>query len=227
MNLIVTPVYKNFEVLYQMCHALDINSKLPFTHILVDDNSGDLPQVKITKNRRLLTIHSDYPERIHKNQLGQAVQLAVDYAAQKYVNEEASIEPTNLFIIESDVVVLQPGWDEVMLQTSALLPKDWLTLDCTSVNENGQVTYPDTVAPRHARLGDLDDLHYAMFQCTLINNQYNKDIPLFSDFPSHFDIMWSRAFQQIVPFGKFYRSNNIKVLHINGGGSSRDLLPKE
>lgn len=223
MNLIITPVFKNFYVTKQCCDAIDSCSSMPYLHILVDDNSGFNVPVKIDKKRRVIRVFSDTAGREHKNQLGQMIDLGYWYGTQKYCNEIENDKVDNIFIIESDVVV-RPGWDREMLQEAKRLSKKWFTLDASSVDENGDITYPDTVAPRWSMNKEgFDHLHYAMFQCTLINKDLvDLSKKRISDIPSHFDILWSRSLSKQEK--GFYRTNMVKVLHINGGGSSRRLL---
>lgn len=222
MNLVLTPVHKNFAVLKQCCDALDKYSAMPFLHVLVDDNSGFEIPVEVTQRRRILYVKSDVIGYEHKNQLGQMLDLGYWYGTQMYWNEFRQFSD-KVFIIESDVVV-KHDWDTKMIEfANSLKNNTWLSLDCKSVDEDGNTTYPDTVAPIEGRKENLDYLEYPMFQCTLINLAVFGDIR-FSDFPSHFDILWGRAAKKLFKNRSCIRNNDIHVLHLNGGGNSRQYL---
>lgn len=212
MNLILTPVHVNndnsFNVLKEMCQAIDSYTENDFLHILIDDNSKmSFMEEFISPKRRGLKIFSDYSGREHKNQLGQGVQLGLDYARQMFCNEKKNPSYDYVFLIESDVIVRE-GWDQKMIDVSVKLPNDWITLDCLSVDKNGNITYPTYKRDKNIELLEIE---YAEFQCTLFNRF--KEIPLFSNLSSHFDILWSRTCKSIHPDGKFYSTNACEVLH--------------
>lgn len=228
MIVILTPYYKAREVTQRMCEAIDANTINPYHHILIDDNSDNLLDIPTTRNRSILAIRNDVPGKIHKNQLGQGVQLGVDFALQHFSREEPRTQDIDyVFLIESDVIVLEKGWDQKQIDLISELPSDWGTLDVQSVNEEGNITYPTT---HSTRLGFVDDgleiMEYPDFQCTLFNPRILDGRVKFSDFPSHFDILFGRKTTEVYGV-KHYRTRKLKVLHVNGGGSSRDLLPKE
>jgi hypothetical protein len=225
MNLIITPVYKNFDVLFKMMNAIDKHSVYPFIHIIVDDNSGVEVPVATSVHRRVLQIRSDDQLKPHKSQSGQAIQLGYDYAHHRFWNgEEQPGRFENVFMIESDVVV-DENWDKRMINLSKKLPENWGTLDCRSVDENGETTYPSTVSPTlriEAELGCWVK-EYPEFQCTLFNKKIFDLGIKFSDFPSHFDILFGRKTRELGQV-EHYESIDISVLHIYGGGNSRGLL---
>lgn len=221
INLILTPVHKAFECVKEMCDAIDKHSLHQFVHILIDDNSGDLLPVPVTENRRILYIRSDIPSRIHKNQLGQAIQLGYDYAHQIFMNEIPNPTYGYVFLIESDVFV-QQGWDKKQIDLIPSLPADWATLDVQSIDRQGNLTYPTTKSPRHGDVNDdLEHMHYADFQCCLFNPEIFKIGVKFSDVASHFDILYSKKISEMT--GKrHYRTKLIKVVHV--AGASRKFL---
>jgi len=106
-NLIITPVYKSYEIVREMCEAIDKYTVNPYLHVLVDDDSdcGEFP-VKSSPSRRIIVLKRDYTGIIHKNGLGQVVQIGYDYAHQIYFNEHKNSLPyDNIFLIEADVIV--------------------------------------------------------------------------------------------------------------------------
>ncbi len=221
-NLILTPVYNAFDVVKEMCEPLDKYSELPFVHVLIDDNSDSLLDAPITRNRRVLRICSDVPELDHKNQLGQAVQLAYDYANQAFMNEIPNPSYDYVFLIESDVIAIEQGWDKKMIDLISTLPTDWASLDVQSVDEEGKLTYPTVISPRHGFVTpELEHQHYADFQACLFNPEVFKSGIKFSDFPSHFDILWSRKVEELTG-RKHYRTTEVSFLH--KASSSRKIL---
>lgn len=224
MNLILTPTYKSFDIVKRMCDAIDIYTRDPFVHILVDDDSGELLPIPSTQNRRIIQIRRDIPDVIHKNGLGQALQLGYSWAHQQYFNEGRNPVWDNIFVIESDVIVLDDGWDQMQIALKEKLPSDWGTLDVQSVDETGKVTYPCTVSPRHDEWSNcyFELLHYPDFQCTLFNPKVFDMGMSFSDAPSHFDVLFGRKMEQLGM--KPYRACNLRVLHVNGGGNSRQFI---
>lgn len=226
MNLILTPVYQNFEVTMKMVEAIDKHTRLPYLHILIVDNSRYHQELQASKNRRIIYLYTDIPGVSHKNQLGQCLQLGMDYAKQTCFNGDTdNFRHSRTFIIESDVYV-NADWDVKMISRINSLPSDWATLDCMSVDESGEETYPDRLfySPKTKLKDDkfLDVFDYAMFQCTLINPEI-EDLVRVGDIPSHFDILWSRKVEELTK-RKFYRDSSIKVIHADGGGSSRKFL---
>lgn len=221
LNLILTPVYNAFDRVVETCEAIDKHSAYPFIHILIDDNSdGKLP-ISVTENRRIITIGSDIPIRVHKNQLGQAVQLGYDYAHQAFMNEIPNPHYDHIFLIESDVVV-QDEWDKKQIDLIPSLPSGWATLDVQSIDTKGNLTYPTVNSPRYGFINDdLEHMHYADFQCTLFNPEVFKVGVKFSDFASHFDIQWSRKITELTG-GQHFRTKTISAIHY--ASSSRDIM---
>lgn len=223
MNIILTPVYKSFDTVIGMCQQIDALTELPYLHILIDDDSGENIPIAPSDARRILQIRRDVPGVIHKNGGGQAIQLGLDYSRQSYCNEGLNQPIDHVFVIESDVIVQEQGWDRKQIEISKTLPSNWGTLDVQSVDEEGKVTYPCTVSPRHDEWSDPDFewLHYPDFQCTLFNG-VALDIQKFSDYPSHFDVLFGRVMER---HGlKAYRSKQLKALHVKGGFNSRQFL---
>ncbi len=214
MNLIITPVYKSYEIVKEMCEAIDKNSIMPFLHILVDDDSdcGEFP-VKASPSRRILMLKRDYSGVIHKNGGGQAIQVGYDYAQQAFCNEQPNPLPyDNVFLIEADVIV-EPEWDKKMIDLIPTLPLDWLTLDQQSIDEQGNVGYPTTIS---VRLGmerdDLEIMKYPDFQVTLFNPKIFDSGVKFSDFSSHFDISYGDKTAEVLK-GRHFRTKTVKSLH--------------
>lgn len=227
MNLIVTPVYKSFDIVERMCDAIDRYSVMPYVHVLVDDDSGAFVPIKQPTSpnaRRVLQIRRDVPNVIHKNGLGQALQLGKDFATQAFCNEVPNAKIDNVFVIESDVIVQEEGWDRKQIELIPTLPDDWGTLDLQSIDEEGKVTYPCTVSPRHDEFTTekLEWIHYPDFQVTLFNNKTFNEGIRFDTYPSHFDVMFGRNMEALGM--KAYRTKELKALHINGGGNSRQFL---
>lgn len=220
-NLILTPVHKAFDCLKECCDAIDKHSLHQFVHILVDDNSDDWLPIPVTENRRILYIRSDIPSRIHKNQLGQAIQLGYDYAHQAFMNEIPNPKYDYVFHIESDVFV-QEGWDKKQIDLIPSLPKDWASLDIQSVDRKGKLTYPTVKSQRYGFVNDnLEHMQYCDFQCSLFNPEIFKTGIKFSDVASHFDILWSKKISEVTK-KQHYRTKLIKAVHI--GGASRKHL---
>ena len=216
MNLILTPVYRAYDKVKELCEAIDKLTVNPYLHILVDDDSNvDEPfPVKSSANRRILLMQRDYTGWIHKNGAAQAMQLGYDWAHQKFIGEHENPLPyENIFLIESDVIPLDQGWDQKMIEISKTLPEDWGTLDCQSVDLEGKLTHPTTISPRIGFIReDLEHMKYCDFQCSLFNQEIFKSGVKFSDAPSHFDINWSGKITEAT--GKqHYRTMNLKVLH--------------
>ena len=214
-NLIITPVFRAYDKVLEMCEAIDKLTVNPYVHILVDDDSdiGEFP-VKASEKRRILLMKRDYTGVIHKNGAGQAIQLALCWAYQKFLNEYANPLPyDNVFLIESDVIPLEEGWDQKMVDIKATLPEDWLTLDVQSVDTEGKLTYPTTVAPRIGmERDDLEIMYYPDFQCCLFNLKIFESKIRFSDFASHFDKMFGEKTIEVFG-GRHFRTTLIKVLH--------------
>ena len=138
-NLILTPVYRSYEIVKECCDAIDKYSIYPFLHILVDDDSGinEPFPAEPTPNRRIILLKRDYIGIIHKNGGAQAMQLALDYAKQLYFNEKPNPVYDNVFLIEADVIVREE-WDKKMLEVKETLPEDWLSLDQQSIDKEGK-----------------------------------------------------------------------------------------
>lgn len=216
MILIITPVYRAYDKVKEMCDAVDKLTASPFLHILVDDDSNVAEPfpVEASENRRILLMKRDFTGVIHKNGAGQAMQLALCWAHQKFFNERLNPLPyDNIFLIESDVIPLDQDWDQKMVEIKDTLPADWLTLDMQSVDENGVLTYPTTVSPR---LGyereDLEIMKYPDFQITLFNQKIFDTRIRFSDFPSHFDISFGRDTEEKIG-GRHFRTMKLSARH--------------
>jgi len=212
MILILTPVFRAYDKVKEMCEAIDKYTVNPYLHILTDDdsNTGEVFPVEPSANRRIILLKRDYSGVIHKNGLGQAIQIGYDYAYQKFFNEKSNPVYDNVFLIESDVIVKE-NWDKKMLEVKETLPEDWLTLDQQSVDKEGKLTYPTTVSPR---LGwereDLEIMKYPDFQCCLFNKKIFETGIKFSDFPSHFDISFGNATEGM---GRHFRTTLVSSLH--------------
>lgn len=215
--LILTPIHVNnqhsLDVLREMTEAVDTHTVNNYLHVLIDDNSKlDFLDSFISPNRRAVKMFSDFVGQPHKNQLGQALQLGLDYANQKFCNEKENEHFDAIFLIESDVIV-KDQWDKRMIDEANELGKEvgqhgWYTLDCLSVDEQGELTYPNQ-GNRNIRFSPIK---FAEYQCTLINP--NILYPRFSDFPSHFDILWSRELSRMNNSGeRFYSTREVEVLH--------------
>jgi len=190
---------------------------MPFFHILVDDNSPELPPIQIKENRIILAIRNDVDQNMHQSQMGKAIQMGLDYANANLVWDE-------LIYIESDVMP-PANYDKDLLETSKKLGDDWATLDAHPVDINGNTTYPAIVHHRIRAIDEeagLDILPHADFQCMLVNKEILK-LFKFTDFVSHWDILISEHLQRLGDW-KFYRTRAIKTVHY--AGSSREELPK-
>jgi len=226
-NLIITPVYRAYNIVLQMCEAIDKNTVYPFYHILVDDDSRlEEPfPVKITRNRHVITIGRDFiePNWKHQNGLGQAVQLGYDYSNYRHENAEERIPYDHVFLVESDILV-KPEWDKKMIDLIPSLPSDWATLDTTAVDETDNMTYPTKInVPLEHLNNQLAKITYTDYQTTMFNNEIlpEKSGIKFSDFRSHFDILFSRKVIELT--GKqHYRAK--QIYHFHFGGQSRQFL---
>jgi hypothetical protein len=221
MNLIITPIYKAFKELQECCDALDEGTDAPFFHIIVDDNSGKKPPIKVKENRIIITLDSDVDPNDHQMEMGKCMDLAFDYAMN-------NLEFENYFHIESDVIMM-PHWDTVMFDYIKELPENWGTLDINSVDENGNTTYPNTVHHRTGQYKEeilLDELEFPDFQCTLFSpavlNLYKTRELRYSRFPSHWDILTGRHLNDLGY--RHFRGRRVKGRHY--GGAARELLPK-
>lgn len=215
-NLIITPVYRAYDKTKELCEAIDKLTVNPYLHVLIDDDSNiDEPfPVQASVNRRIIMLKRDYVGTIHKNGAAQAMQVGIDYANQGYCNAQPNTVPyEHTFLIESDVIPLDEGWDQKMVDLIPTLPADWLTLDIQSVDENGVLTYPTTIS---VRLGyerpDLELMQYPDFQVTLFNQKIFDAGIKFSDFISHFDISFGRKTSEVLG-GKHYRTTTLKARH--------------
>lgn len=215
MNLILTPVYRAYDKVLEMCEAIDKFTVNPYLHILIDDdsNNGEPFPIGPSANRRILLIRRDYTGIIHKNGLGQALQLGYDFAHQEFINEKSNVLPYDcIFVIESDVIV-ESDWDHKMAEIAQTLPSDWLTLDQQSVDEEGKLTYPTTVS---VRLGfereDLEVMQYPDYQCCLFNPKIFEAGIKFSDAPTHFDITMGRQTEEKLK-GRHFRTTLVKSKH--------------
>lgn len=224
MNLILTPIYKSFDIVRTMCEAVESLTQNDYLHILIDDDSHEPLPIKATSNRRILSIHRDVEGTIHKNGGANAIQLGYDFAHHPFINEQPNPIFDHVFVIESDVYPLARGWDQKQIEQSLTLPEDWGTLDVQSVDEEGKVTYPCTVSPRHDEFQDehIEWIHYPDWQCTLFNPKVFEYGMKFNNASSHFDVMFGRRMEELKL--KAYRSKDLKALHVHGGGNSRQFL---
>lgn len=190
---------------------------MDFFHILVDDNSPEIPPIEIKDNRIILALRNDVDPQKHVMQLGKCVDLALDYARNNF-------EFDNFFYVESDVMPMK-DFDIKMLEISDKL-SDWATLDVLSVHpDTGATTYPCTVNHRKASISEedlLDELVYTDFQCMLMKKEM-LDLFRFNDFQSHWDIMVSRKLTELTGL-RHYRTRQVAARHY--GGASRESLPK-
>lgn len=216
MILIITPVYHAYDKVTELCQAIDKLTVNPYLHILVDDDShlNEPFPVKTSKNRRILLMQRDYTGLVHKNGASQAMQLGYEWAHHKFIGEKPNNLPyDNIFLIESDVIPLDEGWDQKMIDIKNTLPEDWLTLDLQSVDEEGKLIHPTTISPR---LGfertDLEIMKYPDFQITLFNQKIFDAGIKFSDFPSHTDVLFGRVTEEKLG-GRHFRTMNLKAKH--------------
>ena len=225
-NLIITPVYKSYEIVKEMAEAIDKYTVNPYLHVMVDDDSdiGEFP-IKPSPSRRIIMLKRDYTGIIHKNGLGQAIQIGYDYAHQMYFNEHPNPLPyDNIFLIEADVIVEQ-DWDKKMIEIKETLPEDWLSLDQQSVDKQGDLTHPTTVSERLGyERADLEIMKYPDFQITLFNPKIFSVGIKFSDLLSHFDIMMGRKTEEVLK-GRHFRTKLVKSMHYFY--SSRKFLSEE
>jgi hypothetical protein len=222
-NLIITPVYKSYDIVREMAEAIEKFTVNPYLHVMVDDDSdiGEFP-VKPSANRRIIMMKRDYTGLIHKNGLGQALQLGYDYAHQAFFNEGVNPLPyDHIFVIEADVIV-EADWDQKMIDIIPTLPEDWLSLDQQSVDKEGKTTYPTTVS---IRLGferpDLEIMKYPDYQCCVFNPKIFEAGIKFSDAASHFDITMGRQTEEKF-HGRHFRTMLVKSMHYTY--SSRQFL---
>jgi len=215
MILIITPVYRSYHIVREMCEAIDKYTVNPFLHILVDDDSncGEFP-IKASKNRRILMMKKDYEGIIRKTGEGQAIQLAYDWANQPIFNGEINQLPYQyVFLIEADVIVKE-GWDKKMIDLIPTLPTDWLTLDVQSTDFEEKLTYPTT--NWGSKVGeereDLEITHYPDFQCTLFNWKIFDAGINFASLVDPVDSFFGRAVNKIID-GKHYRTKLVSVYH--------------
>jgi glycosyltransferase involved in cell wall biosynthesis len=216
MILIITPVYRAYDKVKELCEAVDKLTVNPYLHILVDDDSNvDEPfPVKASANRRIILLQRDYSGMVHKNGGAQAIQIGYDWAHQLWIGEHPNILPyDNIFMIESDVIPLEQGWDQKMIDLIQTLPNDWGTLDCQSVDEAGNLTYPTTVSPRLGmERDDLEIMKYPDFQNTLFNQKLFDAGIKFSDAPSHFDINFGNKTTELLGV-RHFRTMTVFVKH--------------
>ena len=225
MNLIITPVYNAWDKVAEMCGSVDWLAEMAFLHVLIDDDSYDYsgPMPSITANRKILTIRRSIADEDRKNGQAQAMQMGYDWAHYKFMNEKENPQYEHVFLLESDVIPLDKGFDRKMIDISQTIPEDWATLDMQSVDGEGKLSYPTTVSPRNGIVrDDLEHMHYADFQCTLFHPECFTCGVKWSDFPSHFDALWSRKIEEITG-RKHYRTTLVKAFHY--AFSSRRTLP--
>ncbi len=226
MILIITPVYKAFEKVKEMCAAIDRGVTQPYFHVLVADNCGDIP-VANTQNRAVISVRNDFIANEHKSREGQMLDLAFQLGTQKTTPYGNQPKIDHVFLIESDVMVPE-GFDKAQIALSDKLA-NWATLDCISIDpETGKPGYPTVISPRYEIVdiagSTFDHQHYADFQCTLFNNKVWETGVRFSDFPDHFDILWSRKITELTG-RQHYRGHELEVIHY--ASSSRSELPNQ
>ena len=224
MNLIITPTYKAWDYVKEHCETLDKNAYYPFFHILVDDNSGEVPPIEVTENRHIIMLKSDPKDKKHEMQLGTCIDIALNYALNMRIKVEdrrVYRKFDHIFYIETDVMPYK-DFDKDLIDISKTLPEDWGTLDVLSVNKEGGTTYPCTVHHRIRAINEdelLDIIPHMDFQCMLINKPMLEKFR-FNDVESHWDILISRRVEEF----KHYRTRKVKAVH--EGGASRDCLPQ-
>jgi len=227
MNLIITPVYMAFDQVKNMCDAIDEFSTMPFLHILVDDNSPELPPMEVTENRKWILMRDTVKKT--KNNQGRAMQIALDYARHKHRGEGPLEDFDNLFLIESDVIV-RKDWDKLQFEAASKVNR-WATLDVVSSYEDDKPAYPtnenkaNNIHDLHNKDLDVYEIGSPDFQCTLFSKEALELDWKFTDFPDHFDILIGREIKKQAPHLKFYRHKNIKVTH--NSHSSRKVLNPE
>jgi hypothetical protein len=214
-NLILTPVYKAYDMVKKCCDAIDQYTVNSYLHVLIDDDS-DLTEpfpVGVSEKRRILFIKRDYNHIIHKNGAGQAMQLGYDWANQVYVNEKPNDLPYNhVFLVESDVIVREE-WDKKMLDIASTLPSDWLTLDVQSVNFQGKLVHPMTNTPVVEFIGDtLEVTSYPDFQTTLFNNKIFEAGIQFSGINSPIDVTFGGVTTDLLG-GRHFRTKLVSAYH--------------
>ena len=216
MNLIITPVFRAYDKVLEMCNAIDQNTHFPYLHILIDDDSGiDEPfPVKASENRRIIMLKRDYEGVTHKTGEGQAIQLAYNWATQPVFNGvNTQLSYNNIFMIESDVIV-QKDWDQKMIDIIPTLPEDWLTLDQQSLDFNNKLVYPTT--NWGSKIGeereDLEITIYPDFQCTLFNQKIFESGIDFSSLVDPVDSYFGRATSKLLG-GRHFRTKLVSSYH--------------
>ena len=214
-NLILTPVYKSYEIVKEMTEAIGKNTVYPYLHILVDDDSGcgEFP-IKASEKRRILMVKREYPGMVRKTGEGQAIQLGYDWAHHAVFNGQNNVLPyDHIFMIEADVIV-QPEWDKKMVDVLATLPEDWLTLDVQSTNFEGKLVHPTT--NWGSKVGDeredLEVTYYPDFQCTLFNQRIFDSGVNFSFLVDPCDSCFGRAVSALLA-GRHFRTKKVSVYH--------------
>lgn len=215
MILILTPVFKAYDIVRKMVDAIDANTVNPYLHILIDDDSSltEPFPIEVSDNRRILLLKRDTKNTIHRNGAGQAMQLGYDWANQIYLNEQMNKLPyEHTFLIEADVIV-KPDWDRQMLDIVSTLPFDWLTLDVQSVDFEGKPVHPVTNTPIKEKIGEgLEVTAYPDFQVTLFNNKIFESGIQFSSFKSPFDVNFGGVTTDLLG-GKHYRTKKVSAYH--------------
>lgn len=216
MNLILTPVYKSYDVVKRMCQAIDQFTVNPYLHILIDDDSNltEPFPVKASEKRRIILLKRDYPGMIHRNGSGQAMQLGYDWANQIFINKEQNFLPYQYtFLVEADVIV-QENWDQKMINLIPTLPSDWLTLDVQSIDYKGNKVKPMDNTPVLSLVReDLEVTDYPDFQQTLFNNKIFDAGIQFSSFSDHFDTAFGKTTINIMG-GRHLRSKVLFAYHL-------------
>jgi len=216
MILIITPVYKSYQIVRECCQAIDKNTVNPYLHILVDDDSGlDEPfPVQASENRRVLMMKRDYLGIVRKSGAGQAIQLGFDWANQPIFNgQNVSLPYDHVFLIEADVIV-KPEWDKKMIDLVQTLPSDWLTLDVQSTDFEGNLIHPTTNwGSKINNVNDnLENMYYPDFQCTLFNSKIFESGINFASLVDPGDAYFGRATTNLLG-GRHFRTKTISVYH--------------
>lgn len=214
-NLIITPTYKSYNIVKEICEAIDENTVYPYLHILVDDDSncGEFP-VQASEKRRILMVKRDYEGAVRKTGEGQAIQMGYDWAHHAVFNGQNNTLPyDHIFMIEADVIV-KPEWDRKMIDVLATLPEDWLTLDVQSTNFEGKLVHPTT--NWGSKVGDeredLEVTYYPDFQCTLFNQRIFDSGVNFSFLVDPCDSCFGRAASMVLE-GRHFRTKLVSADH--------------
>lgn len=235
MIAIITPVYKAWDMVEKMCQQINHNTASRFVHILVTD-SCEMPEKTIKAisgpDRALLGYDDGLAPELHRPNITKATQVGYDFLKSE------GIEFDYLFYVETDVMVPR-GWDAKLIQLSASLPEDWITLDVYPVDEDDVVTYPannsnPVRAPYYKDEHQFEIVLHGDWNAMLFNPKVAADLNKtwrFDDVPSHHDILLSRNFREKLGLEReewtpplFYRTPEIRAVHY--ANASRRELPE-